>query len=260
MARLAGVTFIAIALLSCSASAQNQPTSSDPRAVAFASQAIAAVTHWAAINDIRLTANITWIAGPKPEAGTGVFLAKGSSESRIDIALSSGGNRSEIRNGFHGPAGKWINPDGKSGKYAFHNCLTDPAWFFPAFSLLAKVADSRFVFSYVGEETWNRLSAQHLRVYQVQNGFKEAQRLSTMDFYLDPTSLRLLGLSYKTHPDNNMLVEIPVEVRFADYRLVNRVEVPFHIQRLQNGSLMMDVAVTGASFNTGLSEDTFETR
>jgi len=57
-----------------------------------------------------------------------------------------------------------------------------------------------------------------------------------------------------------MLVEIPVEVRFADYRSVNGIDVPFHIQRLQNGSLMMDIAVTGASFNTGLSEDTFETR
>jgi hypothetical protein len=248
--------FVSIVLASF-ACAQSQSAASDPKAVTLAAQSIVALTHGSATRDVKLTANINWIAGPEPEAGTGVLLAKGNSESRIDLALNSGGKRTEIRNGA---AGKWVNPDGKSGKYALHNCQTDPAWFFPALSSLTKVGDSRFVFSYVGEETWNGLSAVHLRVYQAQNGFKEAERLSTMDLYLDPTSLLPLGVAYKTHPDNNLLVDIPSEVRFADYRLVNGIEVPFHIQRLQNGSLMLDITVTGASFNTGLSEDTFETR
>jgi hypothetical protein len=187
-----------------------------------------------------------------------VLLAKGNSESRIDLALHSGGNRTEIRNSIDGPAGKWINPDGKSGKYAFHNCWTDAAWFFPALSSLANLADSRFVFTYVGEETWNGLSAQHLRVYQVQGGFKEAQRLSTMDFYLDPASSLPLEVAFKTHPDKDMNAELSTEVRFADYKLVNGVEVPFHIQRIQSGAVLIDITVTGASFNTGLSDNAFQ--
>jgi len=33
--------------------------------------------------------------------------------------------------------------------------------------------------------------------------------------------------------------------------------VPMHIQRLQQGSLMVDVVLSSASFNTGLSLSTF---
>ncbi len=238
---------------------QNPPPVSDPQAVAFAAQSVAALTRGTAISGVRLTANVTWIAGSEPEEGTGVLLAKGTSESRIDLALSSGGKRTEIRNSLNGPAGKWVNPDGKSGRYAFHNCLTDAAWFFPALSSLGKSSDRRFVFSYLGEETWNELSAKHLRVYRVQKGFKEAQRLSAMDFYLDPASSLPLGVAFKTHPDRDMNAEISTEIRFADYRLVNGIEVPFHIQRLQNGALLMDVTVRGAAFNTGLPDDVFDT-
>ncbi len=246
-----------ILLLALVSSAQNLPKS-DPRAISLASQSLVALTHAFAIGDVRLTANVTWTAGSEPEAGTGVLLAKGTSESRIDLALSGGGKRTEVRNSFNGPAGKWVNPDGKSGTYAFHNCLTDAAWFFPALSSLSKVSDRRFMFSYIGEETWNESPAKHLRVYQVQKGLKEAQRLSAMDFYVDPASSLPLGVAFKTHPDKDMNSEISTEIRFGDYKLVDGVEVPFHIQRFQNGALLMDVTVDEVSFNSGLSEDTFD--
>jgi hypothetical protein len=253
-------TCLSILISSTCLLSQNQPLVSDPQAITLASLSIAALTRGSVVSDVRLTANVTWIAGTEPESGTGIFLAKGTSESRIDLEFNSGGTRTEIRNGLNGPAGKWVNPDGKSGKYAFHNCLTDAAWFFPALSALTNVVDPHFVFSYLGEGVWNGLPTKHLRVYQVQSGFKEARRLSTMDFYLDPTSLLMLGVAYETHADNNMNVDLPSEIRFDDYRSVNGVEVPFHIQRLQSGSVAIDVTVNGATFNAGLSGENFDIR
>jgi hypothetical protein len=258
VARLGFVYICVNVALASFACAQSRSPASSPRAVTLAVQSIAALTHGSAISDVKLTANITWMAGPEPELGTGVLLAKGTLESRIDLALSSGGKRTQIRNSINGPAGKWVNPDGKSGKYAFHNCWTDAVWFFPALSSLANVADSHFVFSYVGEETWNGLSAEHLRVYRVQDGFKQVQRLSTMDFYLDPASSLPLGVAFKTHPDDDMNAEISAEIRFADYQPVSGLEVPFHIQRAQNGAVFLDATVTGVSPNTGLSDEVFD--
>jgi hypothetical protein len=55
-----------------------------------------------------------------------------------------------------------------------------------------------------------------------------------------------------------MNAELSTEVRFADYKLVNGVEVPFHIQRIQSGAVLIDITVTGASFNTGLSDNAFQ--
>jgi hypothetical protein len=236
----------------------SQTPPSDPHAISLSSQSIAALTGGNQVSDVRLTANVTWTAGAEPESGTGVLLVKGPSESRVDLELSSGGTRTEIRNNQRGPTGKWVNPDGKSGKYAFHNCLTDPAWFFPALSSLANVADPRFVFSYIGEETWHGVSTKHLRVSQKQWGFKDTQRLSTVDFYLDPISSLVLGVAFKTHPDKDMNIEIATEVHLSDYRRVNGIQVPFNIQRLQNGAILLDIVVTAASFNTGLPDNTFD--
>src|SRR5579863_2297416 len=253
------VCILLVLALSLPLLSQSQPLS-DPRAVVLVTQSIAAMTRGATITDARLAADITWMPASEPEAGTAIFLAKGNDGSRVDLSADSGSKRSEIRNSFNGPTGKWINTDGKSGKYVFHNCLTDAAWFFPAFSSLANISDSHFVFSYLGEETWNGLSVKHLRVYQLQNGSKDGQRLSTMDFYLDPSSSLPLGSSFKIHPDKSMNAEILTEIRFADYRLVSGIEVPFRIQRIQNGALFLDARVTEAIFNTGVSDQMFDTR
>jgi hypothetical protein len=210
------------------------------------------------IEDVRLTANVTYLPGPEPEAGSGVLLAKGPFSSRVELTLTDGGKRTEIRNRVPGPNGKWIDPDGKSGRYALHNCWTDAAWFFPLLSSLASTPDSKVVFSYLGQGTWNGLSVTHLRVYQAQDGIEDAQRLSSEDIYIDPSSMFVLGMSYKTHPDKNMNVDIPSEVRFADYRRVNGVAIPFRIQRLEGG-VLTDIVVTDTSFNVGVSEATFDT-
>ena len=68
MARLAGVTLVAIALLVCSASAQNQPPS-DPHAVTFAAQSIAALTGGTPISDVTLYKRRLTTKGTKVHEG-----------------------------------------------------------------------------------------------------------------------------------------------------------------------------------------------
>jgi hypothetical protein len=67
----------------------------------------------------------------------------------------------------------------------------------------------------------------------------------------------LLGLAFKTHADKDMNTDLLQQVLFADYRTVNGVQVPFHIQRLQNGGLLLDLTLTSASFNSGVLDTTF---
>jgi len=245
----------------CLASAQN-PSASDPQALSLAAQSIAGMTGGSSITDLRITGNATSIAGDI-ETGTVTLLAKGTSESRMVLSLS-GGTRTETRNASAGVSqGKWVNPNpnGSSGRYAWHNTLTDAVWFFPVLSSLALSANSASLFSYVGQESRNGISAQHLRVYQLQPSSIAAavpmSNLSMMDFYLDSTSLLPLAIAFKIHPDNDMNTDIPTEIRFADYRAVSGVQVPFHIQRLINGGVSLDVVVTSATLNSGLPDTQF---
>ena len=230
--------------------------SNDAQAVTLAQQAITALTASATISDVTLTGNVTQIYGSDNETGTGTFSAKGIGESRIDLDLN-GKKRSDVRNLTNG--GAWSENGKPSKAYAGHNCVTDAAWFFPAFSSLAQTANSNFVFKYVGQEQHGGLNTNHIQVYQLptQASLPSLQRLSTIDFYLDPISSLPLSISFKTHADNNMFLDIPVAVNFANYQSVNGILIPFHIQQMLNGTVVLDVTLTAVQLNKGLPDSLF---
>jgi hypothetical protein len=236
-------------------SAKNPPQS-DPQALAFATQAMAALTNGVAISDVTLNGNVTWIAGSDNATGTATLLAKGTGESRIDLALSDG-TRTEIRDASTGEnQGKWISQNGSSGLFAPQNCGTDAAWFFPALSSLT--ARTNVVLLYIGQENRNGASVQHLQsyIYQPPNGKPQTgptyQQLSTMDFYLDASTYLPVTVVFNAHPDDDASTNLLVEVDFSNYQAINGFMVPMHVQRFLQGNLLVDLTLSSASFNTGL--------
>ncbi len=233
---------------------QNHPPASNPQAVSFASQSVTALTGGKAINDVTLTGSVTWSGGAAPETGTATLLASGTGESRTSLVVPSG-TRTEIRDASTGtPKGQWIAQSGASGLFASHNCATDAVWFFPALGSLA--AGPNVVLTYVGQETRNGVAVQHIQSYLYQPNPSRAnpspQQLSTMDFYLDATTLLPVAITFNAHPDNNPSTNLPIEVDFFNYQVLNGVLVPTHVQRSLQGDVFVDITISDASFNTGL--------
>ncbi len=254
------VSFLIIASLP-SFAATKPRAASNSQALTYAAQAIAALTGGNTINDVTLTGTATWTVGSDTENGTATFLASGSAESRMDLVLSNG-TRTEIRDAQTGTAlGKWVGPNKSSGMFPFPNCQTDAVWFFPALGSLA--AGSNVILSYIGEETRNGEAVQHIQsyvVYQTATVFgsgPSSQQLSTLDFYLDATTFLPSAVTFNVHPDNNAGVNIPVEVDFSNYQGVNGVTVPMHVQKYMQGSLLIDVTISNATFNTGIALSNF---
>lgn len=265
MARFAVV--VLCLLLSVPLALAQTVSATSPQAQTVATQAMAALTRGLPIADATLNANVTWIAGSDNLTGTGTFQAKGTSESRIDLNLGDT-TRSEIRTFSGGvPQGAWIKAPAsaittaKPTPYAQHNCWTDAAWFFPALSSLAQVSNPNAVFSYLGPVQHGGMSTQHIRVSQVfapdAKNILDISRLSAVDFYLDPASSLPLAIAFQVHADDDMNTNIPMEIRFANYQAVNGVQVPFHIQRMLNGGVVLDVVVTSATVNSGLPDSNF---
>jgi hypothetical protein len=243
-----GVCFLAV-LAASSGFGQNLPAS-DPPAATYAAQSIAALTGGTAISDVTLTGSATWNGS---DTGTATLRALGTGESRMDLALSSG-TRTEIRDAQTGvPLGAWINPNSTSGLYAFQNCQTDAAWFFPALGSLAGAPN--VVLSYIGQETRNNEIVQHIQSYVHQSNPPPGiptQQLSTMDFYLNATTFLPVAVAFNAHPDNGSTANLLTEVDFSNYQNVSGVLVPTRIQRYFQGGLIVDITVSNASFNTGL--------
>ena len=240
--------------------AQSAPAS-DPQALALAAQSIAVLTGGASVIDVTLTGSVIWNG---TDTGTATLRALGTSESRMDLALTSG-TRSEIRDAQTGvQLGQWINPNNALGQFASQNCWTDPVWFFPALGSLA--AGPNVVLSYIGQETRNGGTVQHIQSYFYDPNWPSGvtpsdQQLSSMDFYLDATTLLPVAITFNAHPDSDAMTNLLIEVDFANYQniggVVVGVVVPMHIQRYQQGTLIVDLTITGAYLNTGLQLSSF---
>jgi hypothetical protein len=198
--------------------------------------------------------------GSDDESGTATLKAFSNGSARIDFNFSSG-SISEVSNLFAAPTGVWSGPDTLPHAIASHNLLAEPAWFFPTVALERRLS-SGFVATYVGNEILSGQAVEHISVIQ-SIPFPDPPlgptlaHLSKVDFYLDSTTLLPVGLSFDVHPDNNSLLDIPVQVLFSDYHSVSGAQIPFHVQKFLNNSLILDLEFQIASINSGLSASTF---
>lgn len=213
---------------------------------------IAALAGTSTTNDVTLTGTAQWIAGSTDETGTATYKAVANAN-RLDLSLS-GGTRSEIRNNTANiPAGSWIGADGVSHAISQHNLFTDPGWF-PLFALANINSSANTVLAYIGPETRDGVTVLHISAAQ-QTATSDVllQHLSQIDLYLDPSTFLPVAITYKTHPDNNALVDIPIEIRYSSYRTFNGAQIPMRVQQFVNSVLALDLQFQNVNLNTGLT-------
>jgi hypothetical protein len=264
MLRMCGfVVLVFVASVAAAVGQTVSPPTKSPQAVALASQAIAAMTRGVGVSDVTLTGTAVQTAGSDQQSGTVTLQAKGTQESRLAMSLSAS-TYTEIRNFSEGSSeGSWTGSDGTPHLMALHNCFTDPVWFFPALSSLASaVTNADASLEYVGQETLQGLSVQHLRVFQVvsspdANAVQLIQHLSTIDIFLDSSSALPVLMAYTRHPDSNASADILVEIQFSNYQSTNGIRIPLHVQQFTNGGLTLDMNLTAVTLNSGLSDSNF---
>jgi hypothetical protein len=255
----------ALVVLSCvfalPTSAQQGPTAAtqNPQAVALATKSVALLSGGGQIADITLTGTATRVAGSDTGSGTVTLKALGTSNSRMDLSLSDG-TFSELRTGQSGaPQGQWLAPSGSYNSMATHNCFTDAAWFFPALSILTQLSNPNLIATYVGQETKAGVGVYHLQL-SIQSPSDPTgllEQLSAADVYLSASTYLPVALVFQTHPDNDALTNILVEVDFSNYQSINGVLIPFRVQKSLNGRLFLDITVQSAVLNSGLAQSVF---
>ena len=239
--------------------AAQQTITSNPQALSLLQRSLNALSAGQSVpSDVTLSGTARRIAGSDDDTGTAVLRAISSGASRIDLSLSSG-QRSEILNTSVSPAaGSWSGPDGVTHFISNHNLLTGPAWFFPVFPIVRALSQSGYVATYVGHEMHNGQAVEHVAVSQTfPPGIPSLQHLTQIDFFLDASTHLPAALTFNVHPDNDMGLDIPIEIRFSDYRGVNGVQVPFRVQKYLNNGLVLDLQFQSVVFNTGLTSSSF---
>jgi hypothetical protein len=255
-----GVVFSVLVLLPSNINSQQAATASTQPSTILA-QSLAVLNGSVQVADVTLIGTVEWIAGSDDEMGTAVLqaLATGASNSVLNFPS---GNRTEIWSLSSAPSGSWSGPDGTAHKIVFHNLLSEPVWFFPAIAIARRVSNPSYVSTYVGQETHEGKNVQHISVYQTAplpnaKGGVTFEHLTQVEIFLDSSTLLPTAIGFNIHPDDNALLDIPMEIQFADYRNVNGVQVPFRVQKLINGGVVLDCQIRGVTFNSGLSASLF---
>lgn len=230
----------------------------DAQALTLASQSLQAADGATVLTDATLQGTANYVAGSDQESGTFTLQVKGNQESKLVLNLS-GGQRTEIR---QGAAGEWVDAQAVKHAMALHNCWVDASWLFPTFSVQGALNDPQVTAAYLGRTVQSGVTADHLQFSRIVQGqtsgmTAEIQGLSAVDIYLDAGTHLPVGLDFNTHPDNDFNLKIPVEIQFSGYQKVNGVVVPMHIQKLIQGTLTLDLAVTSVTVNSGIADSDF---
>jgi hypothetical protein len=216
------------------------------------------------VSDVTLTGTARHIAGSEDEMGTVTLQALATGESSV-ASMYASGNLSEVvsLSSAGMPVGNWSSPDGVSHPISQHNLWTDSSWFFPALTVSKLFSRLQsYSVTLVSQETKNGVSVRHLTTTGQFSNLPpdltaQMQHLSQMELFVDLATLLPVALDFNIHPDNNMLLDIPVEIRFSDYRAVSGIQVPFHVEKYFNGSLNLDIQLQTATVNSGISANTF---
>jgi hypothetical protein len=264
--RVPALTLLGIFVCASCLAAAQQPTTSTSatplpqqsgQAVAVLGQALQALGP-GPVKDVTLTGTVRRIAGSDDENGTAVLKALSTGEAEMDLNLPSGQRSEAVGDSDKGRVGKWTGPDGQAHAISLHNLMLDSAWFFPALMLPRMGTFQRSAFTFAGSETLDGRAVEHLTASQQFPNLsgeiaKLFQHLSQVEIYLDSSTLLPVALAFNTHLDNDALVDIPVVVRYSNYRIVNGVQVPFHVQKFMNNSLVLDLQFQEATLNSGLT-------
>ena len=221
---------------------------------------LSAMTGGTPVVDVSIAGNTLRNFGSAQELGT-ISLVARLGQGRIDWQVGSGARTLVVDTTTQAPSGWWLDSTGQTHAIAEHNAWAGQAWFSPQLTV-AQVMQSIYSSQFVGAETLNGQVVNHVQAFVVpaQGSAKSKQLLqniSTIDLYLDPTTFFPVTLRFQAHPEDDALTDIPVEVRFSDYRNVNGAMLPFRIQRYQNGELLYDVSVASATTNSGVPSTRF---
>lgn len=207
-------------------------------------------------SDSTATGSVTIVEGSLNESGTVSIQTKGTSETSETINLPDG-SRSIV---YSNQDAKEINGP-QSVNSPLELMVVDQCADFPLPLLSAFLTNADESLRYVGQETVNGTSVQHIQVWNSfasQPRMRKLSALSGRDIWLDSTSSLPVKIAWLRQPGEGAVHVTRMEIVFSNYTNVNGIQYPFQISKLYNGTPWQTITIQNVSFNTGLTDAQFQ--
>ncbi|WP_157440002.1 hypothetical protein [Terracidiphilus gabretensis] len=205
------------------------------------------------VGALQLSGTIEAPAGEDSDTGTFSGQCSISGTSQLQMQLSSGTRTENSLIAAGVASGSWVDEQGTAHAMAPQNVQTPAAWFCPqvVLSSILKSPGSMTI-QFVGSETKNGIAALHYLVAppslsSASDGSSSISAIAQTDIYLNATTLQPVAFDFNAHPDNNALVNIPIEIQFSNYVNLGGVLVPGTVSKYMNGALVVTLQATSAT-------------
>jgi hypothetical protein len=213
----------------------------------------ALIAHGRAVHDLRLWGTAISHYG-KDKSGTAILEMDAAGHTKVTLDLEGQTTIDFASAPGEEPGCTHTDAHAQVHVVAMHNCLSGNAWFFPLGTVASALsAGSRSASCAKSSRAKDHCTLNAPLRHAHPKSATAFERLSAEEISFDPVTSLPSSLSYVTHPDDNFNRDIPVEIRFSDYREVDGAKVPFRIEKLLNGGVVLEISVTSATVNSGAS-------
>lgn len=199
------------------------------------------------VSSIVLTGQVERSAGGDAQNGTITLTARADGSSTVQMQLGSGAFGQMQDTFANGQGCSWSGADSVSHPAPRHNCFVPLAWFLPEIAFFSSQLPASGVISIPSNDN----PSIHWQMTPPTTAAVQVMTLLThigaYDLAFDASTFLPTSFSYLAHPDSNAGIDIPVSIRYSDYRTVNSVNIPFHIQRYFNGVLSLDITISNVT-------------
>lgn len=234
-----------VLLFACLLSGQTPPAQpSNPQALAQLTQAVAAF--WGATTPRAVELDGAVISHVPPgQSGNAILKVEPSGRSTFETDLGSEKHvqTTSVRDDHSG-----CQADSNGGLHAraIHNCFLVANPLLPLVTLSSHVSDTTIALPEKGTASAVQVS---LPLTDADPGSLPLLRhLSTILIAFDPQSHLPTTADYSEHPEKNAKADIPVQVRYSEYKNVSGVMIPHSIQKYINGGLVLDLRIESVKF------------
>jgi hypothetical protein len=255
------LSFFSALLLTLPVSASPQTGSSsttspqrDPQAVALLQTSVRSMGGTVPSDSVA-TGSIIIVAGSQTSTGTIRILTRGNSQTSQQITLPESTTTVTYSAGI---ASETLNSATTS--LSLERAATSQSVCFPLPFLVGALASSDMSIQYVGLESLNQTSVQHIRF---QNSFASQPNLQQLadfaifDIWLDANTALPQRISFIRRDALGASPRIPMDTYFTSYQAISGVAYPSQIKVSFNGTPWATITISSVSFNTGLTDSSF---
>lgn len=131
----------------------------------------------------------------------------------------------------------------------------------PLLSILSDLSEATVKVEYLGLKKSGDGNFHHVRIQgalRPEDGLGEFD--APVEVFIDPTTHLPAKIFYSLRAQDDLRVTIPVELRFSDYRSLNRLLVPFRVSYLIGKKLLAEYSFLSFAVNQGGQPSDFEVR